>query len=1201
MDGSTGPTGKTGTTGSTGQTGNTGITGPTGYNGTTGTTGPTGWTGASGATGFTGPTGISGATGSTGRTGPTGPTGVMGPTGAGILASYAKYRRTTAQTGVALNTNLILNVQEALFGPDISVNTSTGACTLQPNRTYRLRGCAGSASFASGTYGVIGVQWYNQTTSTFVGNPTQYDTDSAVANNSQSFGTTEYIFTPTVQTVVSCRASEVINNSGNTTCAIGSGGAAYPWIDIEVIGGNAPITLGVTGDTGPTGPTGLPGSATNTGATGTTGTTGPTGTTGITGDTGNTGTTGPTGRTGTTGPTGITGDTGNTGPTGRTGTTGPTGITGDTGNTGPTGRTGTTGTTGPTGISGSTGTTGNTGTTGRTGPTGITGDTGNTGPTGRTGTTGTTGITGSTGTTGTTGPTGLTGITGATGPGFTTIQNFSTTRVLTATGSNSANAEQNLTYANSTLTIQNNLLVNNVSSLFSQSGTYQGTTLNISSVNVSTINTNSVSVNGAPTSFGIVNPAYIQVGLTANTGGIGIGTTLIFDTTITSNGTAVRYNSSTGVFTLTAGVTYKLSATGSWQSFSDIANGFIIYSWVDATTNTKLDTTGDSDGIAEPLNRNTNEFNATSTELIYTPVTNQTVKVYIVNATGTVQLRGSIGTRAIVTQLNAPIAVQATATGTITNQYINLTNNTDQSLNSGAVTDIRFDTTISSYGITYNSSTGVFTLTSGITYRFTSLISFGGYNGYIIYQLVDATTNSQLGSQQATCPSYNCGFSEANNNSLDIVYTPSTNQTVKFRVTGWGASYVGATSRGGGFSRITIQQINQAFSLNGISSLTVGTVANPGGMVVNGTITYNGAPVSTGTISPNVAKYTRTTSQSVSANTVVVCNVLEVNTSGSSISVNTTSGQVTLAPGKTYRLRGSVGSTFGSAAGSIIGYCWYNETASAWIGEGAGWNGPSGTNWNSTAGGTAETVISPGTSTIVSFRIISVSNITSIGGTAADFGSPYAYPWIDIEELTQNFNLANLSSVSSLTVGGNLTVANALTVNTISSHTVSGNLTITGNILGNVYPSPDSSVATWMFLGTWTTVQNGECLYMRLLSHAGYNAVAIQNQVTELMFTTANGSSFVAGSTGNFYANGLASVNSRLGTGGSPTTYQAPVKFRIVQVSLTSYEIYVYYGAAYMGRANYSVQIGPATSWTDSSTVVSTPGGNYFEITPTAF
>jgi hypothetical protein len=159
----------------------------------------------------------------------------------------------------------------------------------------------------------------------------------------------------------------------------------------------------------------------------------------------------------------------------------------------------------------------------------------------------------------------------------------------------------------------------------------------------------------------------------------------------------------------------------------------------------------------------------------------------------------------------------------------------------------------------------------------------------------------------------------------------------------------------------------------------------------------------------------------------------------------------------------------------------------------------------------------------------------------------------------------------------------------------------TGNILGNVYSGPDNASATWMFLGTWTTVQNGECLYMRLIAHVGYNAVATENQVTELMFAASNGSAFISGTGGgNFYANGLATVNSRLGTGGSTPSYKAPQYFRIVQASVTSYQIYVYYAAAYMRNANYSVQIGPATSWTNSSSLASAPSGTYLDITPTA-
>jgi hypothetical protein len=165
-----------------------------------------------------------------------------------------------------------------------------------------------------------------------------------------------------------------------------------------------------------------------------------------------------------------------------------------------------------------------------------------------------------------------------------------------------------------------------------------------------------------------------------------------------------------------------------------------------------------------------------------------------------------------------------------------------------------------------------------------------------------------------------------------------------------------------------------------------------------------------------------------------------------------------------------------------------------------------------------------------------------------------------------------------------------------------GSIGPTGYILGDVYSTPDNAEVTWIFLGTWTTVQNGECLYMRINGHTGYNAVATQNQVTELVFVTSNNISYISGSTDNYFANGSATMNSRL-SGGYNASFSplAPSSIRIVQVSVTSYQIYIYFNGAFMGRTNYSVQIGPATSWANSSTVVSAPSGNYIDITPSVY
>jgi hypothetical protein len=399
--------------------------------------------------------------------------------------------------------------------------------------------------------------------------------------------------------------------------------------------------------------------------------------------------------------------------------------------------------------------------------------------------------------------------------------------------------------------IANSKLVNS-SILIGTSSVSLGATAS-SLTGLDNLSANSITVAGQPTTYGTVNPDYINAGrITSDQTGAGSGSDIIFNYAPVSSG--ITLNTSTGVFTLTAGKTYRLFAELSFSNFSDTANGYEIYDWVDATTNTRLSTTGIGAGIGENINRNTNEFNATSTTLIYTPTTNQTVKVRIVEAAGTVTIRAGIGTKATIIQLNPSIAVQATATGTVAINY---------------------------------------------------------------------------------------------------------------------------------------------------------------------------------------AKYTRTASQSVSANSVVVCNVLE-NTSGTAVSVNTSTGQATLTAG-TYRLRGTVGTIVGSGADSRVGYGWYNETTSAWIGEGAGWSSPGAGNYNSTTSGTAEAIITVASTAVVSFRVILVSNVTSIGGNQSDFAGTYANPWIDIEQIGSIFALNTLDT---------MTLTGALTA--------TGSITSVGNVSGNTFYSTNS-------------------------------------------------------------------------------------------------------------------------------------------------
>ena len=182
--------------------------------------------------------------------GPIGATGQIGATGAtggvGVLASFAKYTRTTAQTVVA-NATFICDVLQSSFGSDISVNTTTGNITLQPNRTYRLRGYAGFGSISASNVG--GTQWYNNTIGASVGNNSLILSPTNPNNEVGLGGTAEYIFTPSVVTVVSYRNQNFNTITGNTLC--------LPWIDIEVIGGNVPFTTGGFVSITTTGQTGL--------------------------------------------------------------------------------------------------------------------------------------------------------------------------------------------------------------------------------------------------------------------------------------------------------------------------------------------------------------------------------------------------------------------------------------------------------------------------------------------------------------------------------------------------------------------------------------------------------------------------------------------------------------------------------------------------------------------------------------------------------------------------------------------------------------------------------------------------------------------------------------------------------------------------------------------------------------------------------
>jgi hypothetical protein len=214
-----------------------------------------------------------------------------------------------------------------------------------------------------------------------------------------------------------------------------------------------------------------------------------------------------------------------------------------------------------------------------------------------------------------------------------------------------------------------------------------------------------------------------------------------------------------------------------------------------------------------------------------------TANYFVGNLVGT-----TVSTTGNISAGNVIINGQPTTYGVVSPKYISVTNNTPQNIAnvSAGGTTLTWDTTLSSNGITY--SAGGFALTAGLTYQIQAEISLAGYTGYMIVQLVDTSNNSQIGSpQQATIVSTNAGFAEANNGTLDFIYTPSANQTVAFRVVSGSANITGE-HRGTGFSRASIVQINPTIAVQatatGTLNSTIGnvTLSNSYSQVVGASI-----------------------------------------------------------------------------------------------------------------------------------------------------------------------------------------------------------------------------------------------------------------------------------------------------------------------------------------------------------------------------
>jgi len=160
--------------------------------------------------------------------------------GSGSFASsYMRGSRTATQSiavgGVVTFTNI-----DNSAGTDISLNTSNGKITLAAGNTYRLRGAV--PNFSGGQRPSF--IWYNETTSSNIGSATfAYNPGDAASLG--AFGTTaELVITPNVTTVVYLKLLSSLSSGSVTVGANAdfSSTGSYPWFDVQVISGNAPVT-----------------------------------------------------------------------------------------------------------------------------------------------------------------------------------------------------------------------------------------------------------------------------------------------------------------------------------------------------------------------------------------------------------------------------------------------------------------------------------------------------------------------------------------------------------------------------------------------------------------------------------------------------------------------------------------------------------------------------------------------------------------------------------------------------------------------------------------------------------------------------------------------------------------------------------------------------------------------------------------------
>jgi hypothetical protein len=150
-----------------------------------------------------------------------------------------------------------------------------------------------------------------------------------------------------------------------------------------------------------------------------------------------------------------------------------------------------------------------------------------------------------------------------------------------------------------------------------------------------------------------------------------------------------------------------------------------------------------------------------------------------------------------------------------------------------------------------------------------------------------------------------------------------------------------------------------------------------------------------GTVLASFMRGSRAAGQSVSSAPTRIIFTQTDASSGSDISLNQGTGQITLQANKTYRLMASIPNFVSSGVNPRPSFGWYNETASTQIGSLQTYYSATDSASNGGSGTLAEHIFTPNVQTVVSFRYLVGSNISQLGGNN-DFQTANSYPWFEI-------------------------------------------------------------------------------------------------------------------------------------------------------------------------------------------------------------